>query len=621
MPSLLRQRIYCFYCGSKSPHRKGDKIARFQCAQCEGTNFLDEHGEITDVPAEAIGTPTQTEKRYATVRQPSVSPQGAAASSGDGLFCNQCLKNQRFLADCLANYLPSENDPRYAEFEAGYPEYKKELEKRYPPVCSKCEPRVRDRLKKSSYAAKSVILAKSLLRKATFDPAYTSGLSWRTSWNALLILVECMWWTSSLIQAAWHLLGARQTIEYPWVDVPHGRAPHAVCNAEFWIAVKYSLWCTAAISWWNPSLLRLHNVRTVHKVPFYGLQAAVLAIRYSAWYVLGRTGNGWDDQTTKAAHAFTLAVIAMSLLISYRVIVPAPRQKFEFRSLDEPLIDEDSVQYPQTDFTSNTMPGRRQNGSFKIRNFAPRSEFSPTSTASSHSTQLAGADFRPPQPRPTRQPEDDRMDWEPSHSHYSLRPRAREPVPDPPITQQVEASVPSPSFSSGPSPFYGSLPPAPRSLEARLRTAAQKQPPQFKPVRDSKQADWFKRMGLAQSKTSWANKEYTRTVEEPDKRNMELAEGKLKLNSFGIASNDGTGLEDIFGKSFKLDDNSPTKEEHERVDHVAKQWGLAEKSAIILPVVIAFWMAFTYLAPDQAWSIGSWTQSLVERARSKAYGR
>lgn len=41
MPSLVKKPIYCFYCGSRSAHKKDGKTRRFQCDKCEATNYLD----------------------------------------------------------------------------------------------------------------------------------------------------------------------------------------------------------------------------------------------------------------------------------------------------------------------------------------------------------------------------------------------------------------------------------------------------------------------------------------------------------------------------------------------------------------------------------------------------
>ncbi|KAG8631094.1 hypothetical protein KVT40_000234 [Elsinoe batatas] len=624
MPSLLRPRIKCFYCGGKSPHRKGDELDRFQCASCEGTNFLDENGDITDVPHDPIATPSRTDRKYAVQREPSLSPPNRVDDSADSLFCKNCLTNQHFLSQRLADYLPDEEDPRYDEFLAAYPAYKKDIERRYPPVCSKCEPRVRERLKKTSYAAKSDILARSLGKNHNQLAYFSAGSAW-TLPRLLLISAEALWWSNNLIQAAWHLLGAKEALPSVDRDSPvqqirlnligrcvksavQARPLHPLCNVQFAALVQYSLGVALAMLWWNPTLLRLRGVRTTNKISFYTVQVAILAFRATAWWYL-REQHGLDLQTTKAAHALSLAIIAMTLLLSYRIIGPAPRQKVEFRSLDTPLVDRDAIQHPQEEFISQATLTKRAPEAFNIGNLKPRSAFSPTGISSGSSTTPPLQRFRPPP-----ESDADSMDWEPSHVPplQPLRPRGAALA----SPGQVVPGIVQPSTTSTapkvPSPFYGSLPPAPKSMEARIRGAAQNPPPQFKPTSDSKQADWFKRMGLAQSQTSWANKDYVRTVDQEDERNYELQEGKLNLETLGLQKNDGTGLEDLFGRSFRINDDSPIKEAPAGVDPASHRWGVIEMGAVAVPITLAAWLALTYLAPTQAWAIGSWVQSATD---------
>ncbi|KAF4548037.1 Ima1 N-terminal domain-containing protein [Elsinoe fawcettii] len=635
MPSLLRSRIYCFYCGSKSPHRKGDKIDRFQCAQCEGTNYLDEHGDITDVPHEPVATPTRPDQRYAVPREPSLSPPQHKDNNDDPLFCKHCLTNQHFLSQRLADYLPDEDHPRYEEFLVAYPTYKKDLEKRYPPVCSGCEPKVKERLKKTSYAAKSDILARSLGKQSQNAVRYSAVASQQGPLSMVLLIVEAAWWVNSLVQGAWHLLGAKEALQYSgkgdfhvsglhtgivWRCVTaavQGHGTHPFCNIQFSIVLQLCLWTAFILLWWNPAILRLQRARTVNKFSFYALQGSVLLVRAAAWWSL-KDEHDWNEQTIKAAHALTLAVIAMNLLLAYRVIAPAPRQRVEFRNLDVPLVDKDAVQHPQDQFISRSTPTKRDPTAFKIGNLRPKNEFSLTSISSGSSLSN--------QPRQRLQTtaapiEEDSMDWEPSHVQPMQPFRSRTGRPESPI-QSVQLPARSPVNSFGApknsSPFYGSLPAAPKSLEAKIRGAAQNPPPQFKPASDSKQADWFKRMGLAQSQTSWANKDYVRTVDREDERDYELAAGKLNLETLGLQKDAGTGLEDLFGRSFHLNDDSPIKETApEPQSTYYTRWGIIEISAMMLPLLLAIWLAVTYLAPSYAWSIGSWSQGLADQVRDK----
>jgi len=160
-------------------------------------------------------------------------------------------------------------------------------------------------------------------------------------------------------------------------------------------------------------------------------------------------------------------------------------------------------------------------------------------------------------------PQADTMDWEPVTAversiTYDFRPRTRE-------SMQSHATLMGLSSSSArtvqptPSPFYGQLPAAPKSMEHRLRNAANNPAPQFHPVPESKQQDWFQRMRLANS--SWASKDYVKSMPKPEKRQMDFAESKWTLQSDLDATTRGTGLEDLFTSSFKLEDDGATADD------------------------------------------------------------
>ena len=153
---------------------------------------------------------------------------------------------------------------------------------------------------------------------------------------------------------------------------------------------------------------------------------------------------------------------------------------------------------------------------------------------------------------------DDAMDWEPIQAPPQ-RPdyitNARINRPSSLVDRSTSTTSPFGSFSqSTTNPFYGQLPPAPKSMEHRLRNSANSQPAQFHPVPETKQQDWFQRMRLANS--SWAAKDYVKTMPDTDKRDIDLAESKWTLQSDLDAATRGTGLEDLFNTSFNIADDS-----------------------------------------------------------------
>ncbi|KAF7597463.1 hypothetical protein BBP40_003710 [Aspergillus hancockii] len=75
--------------------------------------------------------------------------------TGSSLFCAQCVRNQHLFTSALAAYFPPADDPSYGAYEQEYPNFRKNMEERYPQVCAKCEPRVKERIRQAGYEAKS----------------------------------------------------------------------------------------------------------------------------------------------------------------------------------------------------------------------------------------------------------------------------------------------------------------------------------------------------------------------------------------------------------------------------------------------------------------------------------
>ncbi|KKY27394.1 hypothetical protein UCDDS831_g00796 [Diplodia seriata] len=201
MPMLLRRNLTCFYCGAKSELKRSPTIRQFDCKECEATNFLDENGEITDPPVAESAQPA----RYAHY-VPARSPSPNLAAPDHSLFCATCLKNQHLLTQTLAAYLPPPSDPNYKAFERSYPEYRRNLERRYPQVCVDCAPRVRERIEAAGYAAKTDYLKRLLQRPhREMDRRYWTGPMWQST---IVYWAGWFWWISIVIHFCWSLLGA-----------------------------------------------------------------------------------------------------------------------------------------------------------------------------------------------------------------------------------------------------------------------------------------------------------------------------------------------------------------------------------------------------------------------------
>ena len=352
MPALLRSRIYCFYCGGRSQYSKSDKVHQFDCARCEATNYLDEvgtrrrhtptstlivesltltqNGEIADVPA----TPTNTSRAtatYATGRPNSSSPPAALtlykSSPDTPLFCNLCMKNQHLLTQCLANYLPPESDPQYAKFEAELPDYKKQLERRYPQVCPRCEPGVRERLRKSAYAARSDILGQNLTKPALHMPGTYQALL--RAW--MLRVAGALWWTTLIVHFAWHVAGAFGLLpRHPPSDHEDediticastilGCAATATrtgffseqCQTFFAQAVLYADIISLTIVWYNWSMKETWRHRFVGRKQYYRLQTVMLVTRFLMLKALRENMFLPDSKDLRGPHATMVGLLVM----------------------------------------------------------------------------------------------------------------------------------------------------------------------------------------------------------------------------------------------------------------------------------------------------------------------
>ncbi|KAK2072935.1 hypothetical protein P8C59_007254 [Phyllachora maydis] len=142
----------------------------FECPHCDATNYLDQNGEITDPPVSKTCRES-TPIRYAASRTsllPSRSnpAMSSSTSAEDGsVFCKTCLQNQHLFTASLAQYLPDDPDaPDYAEREKKYYRFRKGLEQLYPQICAECEPKVRARLERAAYTAKTDMLRRMIDR-------------------------------------------------------------------------------------------------------------------------------------------------------------------------------------------------------------------------------------------------------------------------------------------------------------------------------------------------------------------------------------------------------------------------------------------------------------------------
>ncbi|KAG9826241.1 hypothetical protein KCV05_g15357, partial [Aureobasidium melanogenum] len=489
----------------------------------------------------------------------------------------------------LAEYLPAENHPQYQKYEAEYPQYRKDLERRFPQVCPKCAPRIEQHLKRTNYVAKADFLTRNLERSKAhaFNNLPTSsslGIS-------ALSVVAMAWWGSALFQAYWHALaflgvpGDNEEVAdlTPLMLVGcsvngfHLHFLPAGCAHLFVNLVKKSLYLSFWLLWWNPTLkdrLRF-PYRTHHAVglaDFYRYQFAILAFRTTAWwYLSGPWVGGSASDITKAMHGCAVLFIVLSTIASLRTVIYSSAPRVSWKASTEPLVEPGSFHPPNDDFISQasphipTMSPSRQ--PFPVENLGSHRV---TRSATRAASPLLSRFSQPsPSPGPTQDMEDS-MDWEPVNQSSPIRPTHTAQTPAasalPPFLR------PAASMATGEkSPFTGRLPPAPMSPAHRLRNPPPL--PQFKPTPLSQQRDFFKKMGLSSASVPSLSKKPTVTDDHDDedsprkpasyissldrnrtKDHFELHPAKWTLQSDMEAAEKGTGLEDMFTSSFNIAD-------------------------------------------------------------------
>ncbi|KAI4717202.1 hypothetical protein E4T48_06589 [Aureobasidium sp. EXF-10727] len=590
MPSLLAPRLRCFYCGMRSPHVKDGRTRQFVCTSCEATNHLDSKGDITDPPA------TPSSRQNASFAHPPQRPTSPVQPESSNLFCKTCLKNQHMVTTLLAEYLPAENDPHYQKYEAEYPQYRKDLERRFPQVCPRCAPKVEQHLKRTNYVAKADFLTRNLERSKahafnnlpTSSSLAISGLS----------VVAVAWWASALFQAYWHALaflgipGDNQEVANltPLMVVGcsvNGLRLHflpAGCPLLFVTLVKKSLYLSFWLLWWNPTFKdRLRFPYRTHQAvglaDFYRYQFAILVLRATAWwYLSGPWIDGSASDITKGMHGCTALFIILSTIASLRTVVYSSAPRVSWKTSNEPLLEPGSFHPPNDDFISQasphlpTMSPSRQ--PFPLENLGSHRVTRSETLAAAASPILSRFPRPSPSPGPAQDMEDS-MDWEPINQSSPIRPNH--------TTHLQAASAlppflrPAASMATGEkSPFTGRLPPAPMSPAHRLRNPPP--PPQFKPTPLSQQRDFFQKMGLSSASVPSLSKKPVVSEDHEDedsprkpatfvssldrnrtKDHFELHPGKWTLKSDMEAAEKGTGLEDMFNTSFKIADPTTPK--------------------------------------------------------------
>lgn len=260
----------------------------------------------------------------------SSPPFETADFTGSGLFCAQCVRNQHLFTSALASYFPPTDDPNYAAYEREYPKFRQNLEERYPQVCVKCEPRVRDRIRQARYEAKSDHLRR-MMDRSKAGRAARQARNW--NWRSLLVFAGAIgYWTSIAGQFSWNMWSALDTEDalrdpddavkpFPIVSCVHQvletRRVPASCSVDLAPYAGLALVAGILSIWYNPKLrlkVEGRGGRFVGLGEYYKVQLIVMVVRCAFWGVMrDPSSSGLEPTLPPALHIF---MVFFTILVS-----------------------------------------------------------------------------------------------------------------------------------------------------------------------------------------------------------------------------------------------------------------------------------------------------------------
>ncbi|KAL1877596.1 hypothetical protein VTK73DRAFT_8505 [Phialemonium thermophilum] len=329
--------LTCFYCGRKTSTRYDGRINRFDCPNCEATNYLDENGEITDPPVGVTESPTPAAVKYAVPL--SVSPPSSPSHS---IFCDTCLKNQHLVTASLAQYLPDDPEsPEYAEAEKKYFRFRKNLEKRYPQICRDCEPKVRRRIEQSAYTAKTDVLRRMLDRSRS-----NRALKQRSGLDHLDSVGRWLRVTSLVLQLLWHCASLWAVLEANERVLEEGSLPLDIVRQASHVfdalpapekLIRWSILAACCGSWWNPRFVQTVRGFTKHVVGlqnWYIYQVMAVVLRLLCKSLLGRDrSREMKVSSYIAGHLLMMGFVLLTYRLGAKSVRTDTRPLFASRPL------------------------------------------------------------------------------------------------------------------------------------------------------------------------------------------------------------------------------------------------------------------------------------------------
>ncbi|KAK8166116.1 Ima1 N-terminal domain-containing protein [Phyllosticta citribraziliensis] len=580
---FLRRNLCCFYCGTRSRFSRNSHVRQFDCQQCEATNYLDEKGEITDPPV-ATETPAPTiYAHYVPGRVPTPTLHPVEGS----LFCATCIQNQYIVNQTLASYLPPPEDPSFSKFEKSLPEYKKNLEKRYPQVCHDCAPRVRDRIKQTAHAAKADHVNRLLERAKTIGIGKKS-MTW--TWQSILIFwTGILWWSSIVSHLIWSAMGVFASpgtlgdgkdvqVFNGWTCIGQARKYGVVqseCISTWYPEMRNMMLLALATFWWNNKLaVRIDSSRgrLIGLKDHLTLQVLMLVVRGTTWWFLRDPAESTlPIDVYRAVHAAVFVFIFITAIISSFTVKIDKTPRINLKA-PEPLLT--PSEYSPEKQQPLSRPATA--ASFQPQSPAYLKPFPVNRLAQPLNPNLQNID--PPSPvsykshqtvtetdATTVRPEfdEDTMEWTPTRPEnhlFTLNSRTAS-LPVQKQTNLMNSLLQDTATTNERNPFRGTLPPAPLAPAHKLRNPPNQ--PIFQQASAAKQRDFFAKImnrgGKSTDTPGTPAFRYETEGEEPASRELELAPARLQLREDPV----DTGLESLFTSVFSIRDEPKEVQEAE----------------------------------------------------------
>ncbi|XXG97798.1 hypothetical protein Hte_004111 [Hypoxylon texense] len=516
--AALRSKKYlsCFYCGKSSKLRfEGHKS--FDCPNCDATNWLDEHGDITDPPAAAAEPVERSQVQFAIPRSSALRSQSRSKSPGgfvtqESIFCDTCLRNQHMFTSSLAQFEWPE-DTKSAEYiarEQQYPAFRQDLKNRYPQMCAQCEPKVDAKLRETLYDAQT----DHLRRRLDSTRSQRREVKERDTLDVFDSAGKWSWYLGFALQSLWHIAMLFSLVMGLYAEggpdswmittlsgvqqLSHNRLPHTDQIMRW--ALNLSM-CSLP---WNPRFKHTILGFTTHYFGFkqwYTYQLLIVLVRYA-----GLSMAQYSHSKGLSASAQLGAQLAIALLMIYvyhasrktirtdtsplfrprsnatspqvsQVVSEPPEQANDLGSILDEIANSSTKPYSESPNNSPPDLGLRQtaarsNGLFGNTYDRPReNKFSESSFNSLRLSDPVVVEKQPPPPVHY----EEEMDWSPSASQH----RAFSSY-NPYKIKNTNPRFSDTPIEPKPGPIWFKVPPAPTTPAQRLRN-----PPMRPIIRES----------------------------------------------------------------------------------------------------------------------------------------